>query len=258
MYMNYIINLRIKRCYDWLEKQSERFDVMGAINARYEIPENRFNGLDTLNCSMETESQSMKYSDSVSTREQTPRNSLDSDIGIYTSDDMSSAWSDESDRETEGDRTNGTTLLSYKHQNYLTVPKTNGKILHSSINQSFVFDSDDSKSSNLNGVGNGDDIRIEIHPPTPKLIKTISGDVVSDEDFTSYSNLSHQAPKIDNYTYILATDADMKFDVDSIIDVLTACNSDLRLGGACGRTHPIGDKSNPIVWFQMFEYAKGK
>lgn len=247
MYMNYIVDIRIKRSYEWLEKQHERFDLMGAINARYEIPEIKFNGLDSLNCSMDTETQSLRYSDTMSTREHTPRNYLDSDIGVYASDDMSSAWSEESDAETE--ESYDPTQLSYKNQTYLTVPKMNGKFHHSAINRGFVLESY-AKSPRLNGVVNGG-----VPPPTQKLVTTISGDVIKDEDIKSPS-LSQHTSKIDNQTYILATDADMKFDADSILELLTVCNSDMRLGGACGRTHPVGNKNNPIVWFQMFEYAK--
>lgn len=169
---------------------------------------------------------------------------------------MSSAWSEESDAETDVSRSNVPTPLSYKNQNYLTVPKSNGKLLHACTNEGFIGDSDDSQSQS-NVTPNGtDDVRIEIHPPTQKLVTTISGELIKDICLVSPPSLSEENLEIDEHTYILATDADMKFDVDSIIDVLTACNSDMRLGGACGRTHPIGDKSNPIVWFQMFEYAK--
>ena len=59
-------------------------------------------------------------------------------------------------------------------------------------------------------------------------------------------------------TYILATDADMKFSADSVVDLLTLCNHDHRIGGACGRTHPIGKKTGPVVSYQKFEYAKGQ
>lgn len=62
----------------------------------------------------------------------------------------------------------------------------------------------------------------------------------------------------DDQTYILATDADMEFKDDAVIELLNLCNLDKRLGGACGRTHPIGKKSGLIVYHQIFEYAKGK
>ncbi|XP_013417859.1 uncharacterized protein LOC106178970 [Lingula anatina] len=61
---------------------------------------------------------------------------------------------------------------------------------------------------------------------------------------------------LDDHTYILATDADMAFNEDSLIDLLKLCNHDRRLGGACGRTHPIGQSTGPLVWYQKFEYAK--
>lgn len=63
---------------------------------------------------------------------------------------------------------------------------------------------------------------------------------------------------LDKQTYILATDADMLFSDTAVLDLVNACNEDLRLGAACGRTYPMGKKINPIVWYQIFEYAKGE
>ena len=63
---------------------------------------------------------------------------------------------------------------------------------------------------------------------------------------------------LDDHTYILATDADMEFTDDSVADLLNLCHYDRRLGGACGRTHPIGQRTGPLVWYQKFEYAKGE
>ncbi|XP_046333000.1 uncharacterized protein LOC124115884 [Haliotis rufescens] len=60
----------------------------------------------------------------------------------------------------------------------------------------------------------------------------------------------------DDHTYILATDADMEFKDDAVLELLHLCNSDNRLGGACGRTHPVGKHVSSIVWHQKFEYAK--
>ncbi|KAK6166486.1 hypothetical protein SNE40_023162 [Patella caerulea] len=60
----------------------------------------------------------------------------------------------------------------------------------------------------------------------------------------------------DDHTYILATDADMDFEDDAVLELLHMCNSDHRLGGACGRTHPVGKNCSSIVWHQIFEYAK--
>ena len=63
---------------------------------------------------------------------------------------------------------------------------------------------------------------------------------------------------MDDHTYILATDADMEFTEDSMLSLINLCNHDRRLGGACGRTHPIGQRIGPLVWYQKFEYAKGQ
>lgn len=62
----------------------------------------------------------------------------------------------------------------------------------------------------------------------------------------------------DDQTYILATDADMDFDDSSVYHLLNLCKRDKRVGGACGRTRPIGQRNSPVVWYQKFEYAKGK
>ena len=80
---------------------------------------------------------------------------------------------------------------------------------------------------------------------------------VSSETITSSFYTKPAAPLDDN-TYILATDADMEFNADSVHNLLDLCNYDHRVGGACGRTHPIGKRIGPMVWYQMFEYAKGK
>ena len=59
----------------------------------------------------------------------------------------------------------------------------------------------------------------------------------------------------DNLTYILATDADVKFtpeDVSALMDLMTR---DFNVGAVCGRTRPIGN--GPLVWYQIFDYAVG-
>ena len=61
----------------------------------------------------------------------------------------------------------------------------------------------------------------------------------------------------DDHTFILATDADMAFYGEAVKELLELCDTDLRVGAACGRTHPIGKRTGPIVWHQVFEYAKG-
>ena len=87
----------------------------------------------------------------------------------------------------------------------------------------------------------------------PDSIFVISHDTVPQ----SKTLARHTSAPLDDHTYILATDADMEFNDDSVRDLLNLCNGDLRIGGACGRTHPIGQRSGPLVWYQMFEYAKG-
>lgn len=63
----------------------------------------------------------------------------------------------------------------------------------------------------------------------------------------------------ENYQdFILATDADMAFDDQSVLNLLNTIENDKTIGGVCGRTLPIGIHRHPIVWLQMFDYAKGK
>ncbi|XP_076437985.1 uncharacterized protein LOC143277129 [Babylonia areolata] len=92
----------------------------------------------------------------------------------------------------------------------------------------------------------------------PAPIFTISPDLPErDVDCASIQLEVPQAPEtLDKNTYILATDADMLFSDTAVLDLVSMCNEDLRLGAACGRTFPIGKKLNPIVWYQIFEYAK--
>ncbi|XP_071123547.1 chitin synthase chs-1-like [Mytilus edulis] len=70
--------------------------------------------------------------------------------------------------------------------------------------------------------------------------------------------LHHEQDKFGYDNYILATDADMTFTDRSILKVLHMCESDRTVGAVCGRTYPTGIQYPPIVWLQMFEYAKGK
>ncbi len=76
------------------------------------------------------------------------------------------------------------------------------------------------------------------------------------------SDTADQKPddiNLDDHTYILATDADMDFGPDAVQGLVDVCEADYRLGGACGRTYPIGRKrEGPILWFQQFEYARGE
>ncbi|XP_048755154.2 uncharacterized protein LOC125666075 [Ostrea edulis] len=56
--------------------------------------------------------------------------------------------------------------------------------------------------------------------------------------------------------FILATDADMSFDDHNVLNLLDAIEKDVNIGGVCGRTLPIGIHRHPIVWLQIFDYAK--
>ncbi|CAB4015437.1 Chitin synthase 6, partial [Paramuricea clavata] len=56
-------------------------------------------------------------------------------------------------------------------------------------------------------------------------------------------------------TYILTTDADVRFDADSVEALLDRLIRDPNVGAVCGRTHPLGH--GPLVWYQMFDYAIG-
>ncbi|KAK3102653.1 hypothetical protein FSP39_012917 [Pinctada imbricata] len=56
--------------------------------------------------------------------------------------------------------------------------------------------------------------------------------------------------------YVLATDADMSFNTESVLNLVNTCQRNPNVGGVCGRTYPIGVHWHPIVWLQMFDYAK--
>ncbi|XP_061180308.1 uncharacterized protein LOC133188841 [Saccostrea echinata] len=58
------------------------------------------------------------------------------------------------------------------------------------------------------------------------------------------------------HDFILATDADMAFDDESVLNLLDTMEEDEKIGGVCGRTFPIGIHRHPVVWLQMFDYAK--
>ncbi|XP_013380800.1 uncharacterized protein LOC106151906 [Lingula anatina] len=60
-------------------------------------------------------------------------------------------------------------------------------------------------------------------------------------------------------TFILATDADVKFNCDSVealLDVMIRDDSK-NVSAVCGRTQPLGSKVQPIVSYQVFDYAIG-
>lgn len=59
----------------------------------------------------------------------------------------------------------------------------------------------------------------------------------------------------DDLTYILATDADVKFTPNDVMALMDLMSRNPKVGAVCGRTHPMG--SGPMVWYQMFDYAIG-
>uniref|UniRef100_A0A7M5WVI9 chitin synthase n=1 Tax=Clytia hemisphaerica TaxID=252671 RepID=A0A7M5WVI9_9CNID len=59
----------------------------------------------------------------------------------------------------------------------------------------------------------------------------------------------------DDLTYILATDADVRFAPTDVMALMDLMSRNPRVGAVCGRTHPMG--SGPMVWYQIFDYAIG-
>ncbi|XP_023933352.1 uncharacterized protein LOC106163421 [Lingula anatina] len=60
-------------------------------------------------------------------------------------------------------------------------------------------------------------------------------------------------------TFILTTDADVKFEfasVEALLDVFLR-DETKQLGAVCARTHPLGSVANPLVSYQIFDYAIG-
>ena len=69
------------------------------------------------------------------------------------------------------------------------------------------------------------------------------------------SRLIFYIPANDDDTYILTTDADVRFTPDAVEALLDLMTRDPSVGAVCARTHPLG--SGPMVWYQVFEYAIG-
>ncbi|XP_023931466.1 uncharacterized protein LOC106150672 [Lingula anatina] len=59
----------------------------------------------------------------------------------------------------------------------------------------------------------------------------------------------------DQDTFILTTDADVKFSPESVESLMDNMIRDNTVGAVCARTHPMG--SGPVVWYQIFDYAIG-
>ncbi|CAC5388353.1 CHS1 [Mytilus coruscus] len=83
-----------------------------------------------------------------------------------------------------------------------------------------------------------------------------NGSFNSINTITDSQQIHHEQDEFSCDDYILATDADMTFLDTSILEVLHMCESDPTVGAVCGRTYPKGVQWRPIVWLQMFEYAK--
>ncbi|KAI8518018.1 hypothetical protein Bbelb_040350, partial [Branchiostoma belcheri] len=60
--------------------------------------------------------------------------------------------------------------------------------------------------------------------------------------------------KLDN-TYLLVTDADVKFNPDAAKALLDITARDPAVGAVCARTHPLG--TGAVAWYQIFDYAIG-
>ncbi len=56
-------------------------------------------------------------------------------------------------------------------------------------------------------------------------------------------------------SFILTTDADVKFDQNAVYCLLDRMISNDQIGAVCGRTHPKG--SGALYWYQKFDYAIG-
>ncbi|XP_033762780.1 uncharacterized protein LOC117344218 [Pecten maximus] len=89
---------------------------------------------------------------------------------------------------------------------------------------------------------------------TPLEIHTQDSTIFSVSLSMSNTSGPHLSKSMDDY--ILMTDADMSFDDDAVLAVVDACKENPDVGGVCGRTYPTGLYRHPILWLQMFEFAK--
>ncbi|XP_067687552.1 chitin synthase chs-2-like [Haliotis asinina] len=58
-----------------------------------------------------------------------------------------------------------------------------------------------------------------------------------------------------NNIFLLALDGDVDFQDGAVKMLLDRMKRDPDVGAACGRIHPIGTGTGPILWYQKFEYA---
>ena len=59
----------------------------------------------------------------------------------------------------------------------------------------------------------------------------------------------------DDLSYLLVTDADVKFSYDDVMALMVSMSRDPSIAAVCGRTHPMG--GGLMVWYQVFDYAIG-
>ena len=59
----------------------------------------------------------------------------------------------------------------------------------------------------------------------------------------------------DEQSFILTTDADVKFTHESVEALVDQIIEDPIIGAVCARTYPLGN--GPVVWYQIFDYAIG-
>lgn len=69
------------------------------------------------------------------------------------------------------------------------------------------------------------------------------------------NNPTFYIPVNDEQSFILTTDADVKFTHESVEALIDQIIEDPRTGAVCARTHPLGN--GPVVWYQIFDYAIG-
>ena len=70
-----------------------------------------------------------------------------------------------------------------------------------------------------------------------------------------YNFILFKSSAKDDLTYILATDADVKFSPKDVMALMDLMSRNPKVGAVCGRTHPMGQ--GPMVWYQIFDYAIG-
>ncbi|XP_036355894.1 chitin synthase chs-1-like [Octopus sinensis] len=246
------MSFRVKKAYNWIENRLKRCEMESTpFNARYYVDKRKFCGVDSLNNLMKRPTVRSLLARSILSQY--------SDSSTVSSEDDSSDWSDDS--ETGGSLHSPSSI--YFHPKGLGVLKMNGRLSasnHSSVNSAYVDGLGDSVTSctpsTITNMGRNDasipiNSKIEVRP-----INTISGNLIKDIKVNIKSPFLPSHEEFDSRTFILATDSDMEFNDDAVVDLLNTCNNDLRVGGACGHTYPIGEKNRPIVWFQMFEYIK--